>query len=72
MTAEIIKKIRVGDPLSDLELEEAIEFYGRMESGLSLLGTHYYLAWIEVQRVYDALRGYRRYRDREKEGSESK
>jgi len=63
VTAEIAHKIRVGDPLSDDELNDAIEFYGRMESGLRLLGPHYHLAWVEVQRTYEALRSYRHHRD---------
>lgn len=63
MTAEIVEKIRVGDPLTDEELNDAIDFYGRMESGLRLLGPHYHLAWVDVQRVYHELRSYRHHRD---------
>jgi hypothetical protein len=70
MTADLIEKILIGDPLSDLELDEAIEFYGKMESGLRLLGPHYHLAWIQVQRVLDTLQGYKRYRDWDKEKNE--
>lgn len=66
MTAKLIEKILVGDPLSDLELDESIEFYGRMESGLRLLGPHYHLAWTQVQRVLDTLQGYRSYRERDR------
>ena len=63
MTADVIEKILVGDPLTDEELDEAIAFYGQLESSLRLLGPTYHLAWIEVQRVYHALRGYRYHRD---------
>jgi len=63
MTADLIEKIRVGDHLTDEELDEAIAFYGQLESGLRLLGPTFHLAWVEVQRVYHALRGYRHHRD---------
>ena len=63
MTPATIEKIRVGDHLTDTELDDAIEFYGRMESGLRMLGPHYHLAWVEVQRGYNALRSYRHHRD---------
>jgi hypothetical protein len=66
MTTEIIEKIRVGYPLSEQELNDAIEFYDKMRSGLRLLGTHYYLAWAEITRVYETLIGYRNYRQRDK------
>lgn len=63
MTADIVEKIRVGDPLTDEELDEAIAFYGQLESGLRLLGPTYHLAWIEVQRVLYQLQSYRHNRD---------
>ena len=63
MTTEIIAKFRVGDPLTDEELDDAIASYARMESGLRIPGPHYHLEWVEVQRVYDALRSYHHHRD---------
>jgi hypothetical protein len=66
MTTELVEKIRIGDPLSDQELDDAIEFYSKMKSGLRLLGPHYYLPWVEVQRVFETLIGYRNYRQRDK------
>lgn len=63
MTAQIIHKIIVGDPLSDDELNAAISFYGQMEAGLRLLGPKYHLAWAEVQRTYSSLQLYRINRD---------
>ena len=62
MTAEIIRKIRDGDRLSDAELNEAIDFYGRMEDGLRLLGPHFHLARVEVQRTHNTLQTYRYHR----------
>ena len=49
--------------MSDDELNDAIEFYGRLETSLRLLGPHFHLAWVEIQRTYDALRSYRHHRD---------
>jgi hypothetical protein len=63
MTADVIEKIRVGDHLTDEELDEAIAFYGQMESGLRLLGPTFHLAWAEVQRVLYQLQSYRHNRD---------
>jgi hypothetical protein len=63
MTPEIVEKVRVGDGLSDAELNTALAFYGQMESGLRLLGPRFHLAWAEVQRVHDMLRSYRHNRE---------
>jgi hypothetical protein len=49
--------------LSAEELDEAIVFFGTLETGLRLLGPHYHLAWQEVQRTWMALRGFRTLRD---------
>ncbi len=63
MTREIIEKISSGDHLTDEELDEAIIFYGRIETDIRLLGEKFFLPWAEVRRVYDTLRGYRYHRN---------
>ena len=63
MTPEIVEKVRVGDGLSDAELNTALSFYGQLESGLRLLGPTFHLAWAEVQRVLHMLESYKHNRD---------
>jgi hypothetical protein len=64
MTPELIEKLRVGDHITDEELNTALAFYGQMGSGLRLLGPTFHLAWAEVQRVLYQLQSYRDHRDR--------
>jgi hypothetical protein len=63
MTPEIVEKVRVGDGLSDAELNTALSFYGQLEAGLRLLGPRFHLAWAEVQRVLHMLESYKHNRD---------
>lgn len=45
--------------LSTEELDEAIVFFGTLETGLRLLGPLYHLAWQNVHRTWRTLRGLR-------------
>jgi hypothetical protein len=42
---KLIKKIDVGDGLTDDELAEALNFFSEVEWRLRLLGPHYHFAW---------------------------
>jgi len=64
MTQEIIRKIEVGDALSDEDLETAFAFYDDLTKKLWLLGSKFHLAWLETQRVTESLRGFLEHRKR--------
>ena len=51
----IIKKLSVGDSLSDPELATAIGFYRKAEETLRLLGPYFHLAWKEVYATLQLL-----------------
>jgi len=62
---ELLDRIRQApEQLSDEDLDEGIEFFGRMEAGLRALGPHYHLAWAEVHRTWQMLRGFRMIKQR--------
>ena len=62
MTEELERKIRIGDGLTDAELETALAFYANMESGLRLLGSHFHHAWVDVSGVHRRLQEYHKCR----------
>ncbi len=62
MTREIMKKIEVGDGLTDEELLTAIEHFNRLVKDLLVLGPQFHLAFAEVNRRLIQLTGYARYR----------
>jgi hypothetical protein len=64
MTKEIIRKISVGDGLTDAELDTALKFYQGLARDLSILGPYFHFPWVECQRTTDALEGFRRSRER--------
>jgi len=64
MDKEILRKIEVGDGLTDAELTEAIVFFTQMEAGLSLLGPRFHFQWVYCAHTLDALRGFQRSRER--------
>jgi hypothetical protein len=51
MTNEFVEKISRGDGLTDDELRNAIYFYRNLEHSLSVLGSRFYLARCEVNRI---------------------
>jgi hypothetical protein len=64
---KIIKKIKHGDGLSDQELDQALEFFKDMETGLDLLGPTFHHAWKECYNIEIMLKGFKEARDRERQ-----
>jgi len=64
MTAELIRKIRAGDALSDVELENAYRFFEHLVNDLFLLGPQFHLAWVECNRTMIQLDQFRTVRRR--------
>jgi hypothetical protein len=48
MTEELIKKYKIGDGVTDSELDQLIEFFTTLEKSLQLMGPHFHHAWKEV------------------------
>lgn len=69
ISKELVEKIRVGDPITDDELDQAIEFYETMTTGADVLGSTFYLFWWECRRTLDRLYGYREARQERKKGA---
>jgi hypothetical protein len=61
---EIVRKVEVGDPLNDKELEAAIAFYSQLSSMLSVMGSEYRLAFTPVVSTCDMLKSFREARKR--------
>lgn len=55
---EIIEKIRLGDGLTDSELEKGLDFFKDMAMGLRALGPNFYHAWKECNFTFMKLEGY--------------
>lgn len=58
MNQEILRKIEIGDPLTDRELDTAFKFYTKLTQDLRLLGNKFHLAWAETFRMSNTLEGY--------------
>lgn len=58
MSKQVYEKYCNGDKISDAELEEALEFFGRLERDLRALGPVFHLAANEALRVKQGLQGF--------------
>ena len=52
----LYEKVLDGDPMSDNELEQALEFFTRIERDLQALGPRFHLSFAEANRVLRTLR----------------
>lgn len=55
MTKNIVRKVDIGDSLTDRELHCAVNFYKGLVESLSLLGPEFKHTWNAAYRTYDAL-----------------
>ena len=62
LTPDVVRKIEVGDALTDGELLGALAHYGDLAKNLLVLGPKFHLAFCECNRVAEALRGYANHR----------
>lgn len=58
LTPEVVRKIEVGDALTDGELLGALVHYDDLAKNLLVLGPKFHLAFCECNRVAESLRGY--------------
>lgn len=64
MTKELIERIRIGDPIDDKELDDAIKFYKELESKTKLLGQRFHFYWVHCLNELRRLQGYKEARKR--------
>lgn len=61
---DLYKKFTDGDPISDEELDEGIEFFSDLSDKLFSLGDVFRLPAVEANRVLMSLEGFKRERGR--------
>ena len=59
----IVEKIRVGDGITDEELDEAITLYVRLTCDLEILGPHFHLVLVSVHNTLARLTDYKKSRE---------
>ena len=66
---DIYQKFRNGDSLSDAEVNEGVDFFGKLAEDLSLCGPTFVLASNELMRVGRTLKDYQSARNENKNKS---
>lgn len=59
---ELIKKFKIGDPISDSELDTLIKHYSLLEKGLEYHGQIFFLTWKECFHDLKRLEDYKQAR----------
>lgn len=66
MDKELLEKIRVGDGITDDELDRALVFFRHLEASLKLMGTVFHHAWFDVFSTLNRLEGFKSAREERK------
>lgn len=61
---QVLEKVRVGDGLTDVELDMMLDFYEDLSVKLQALGPKYQLAWHPVYMTCQTLKDFKAVRER--------